>query len=93
MQKSYGIEVAALAKLPVDVIYRSKQLMSTLEASATDVSSVPAESISQELIAQNEKLEAELTSLKSLLNVDVNNMTPMEALMTLSKIKQETSNE
>ncbi|WOO88652.1 DNA mismatch repair protein MutS [Mollicutes bacterium LVI A0078] len=93
VQKSYGIEVAALAKLPVDVIYRSKQLMSTLEASATDVSSVPAETISQELITQNEKLEAELNNLKSLLNVDVNNMTPMEALMTLSKIKQETSNE
>lgn len=93
VQKSYGIEVAALAKLPVDVIYRSKQLMSTLEASATDVSSVPAETISQELITQNEKLEAELNNLKSLLSVDVNNMTPMEALMTLSKIKQETSNE
>ncbi len=93
VQKSYGIEVAALAKLPVDVIYRSKQLMSSLEASATDVSSVPAESISQELIAQNEKLEAELNNYKSLLNVDVNNMTPMEALMTLSKITQGINNE
>lgn len=89
VQKSYGIEVAALAKLPVDVIYRSKQLMTSLETdnNNTNISSTD-NSMNDQLIEDNKRLESKLEKLNSLLNYDPNNLTPMEALSLLVKIKE-----
>ncbi len=93
VQKSYGIEVAALAKLPVDVIYRSKQLMSNLEANSNnDVSSVEF-TMDTEIVELNNKLQTKLDDVHKLLDVDVNNMTPMEALMHLANVKKVMENE
>ncbi len=93
VQKSYGIEVAALAKLPIDVIYRSKQLMSSLESNSNkQVASVDF-NIDTEMLEQNQKLQTKLEQVNNLLDVEVNNMTPMEALMHLANIKKVMDNE
>ncbi len=93
VQKSYGIEVAALAKLPVDVIYRSKQLMTTLESTNnTNVASVEF-NVDTDMLETNKKLEEKLNTLENLLSVDVNTMTPIEAMMHLAKVKQVMDNE
>ncbi len=93
VQKSYGIEVAALAKLPVDVIYRSKQLMSSLESNNNSDMTSPSFEIDTEMLETNKQLESKVSKLNDLLNIDVNSMTPIEALMHLSKIKQVMDNE
>ncbi len=94
VQKSYGIEVAALAKLPTDVIYRSKQLMENLEAldqNSTPMTSMP--SIDNQVLEDNEKLSNKLESIERMLAVDVNSMTPIEAMMHLSNIQKELNSE
>ncbi len=93
VQKSYGIEVAALAKLPVDVIYRSKQLMSSLESNSNKQAASVDFNIDTEMLEQNQKLQTKLEQVNNLLDVDVNNMTPMEALMHLANIKKVMDNE
>lgn len=93
VQKSYGIEVAALAKLPVDVIYRSKQLMSSLESNSNKQAASADFNIDTEMLEQNQKLQTKLEQVNNLLDVDVNNMTPMEALMHLANIKKVMDNE
>lgn len=93
VQKSYGIEVAALAKLPVDVIYRSKQLMTSLESTNnTNVSNLEF-NLDTEMLENNKKLESKLNKLEKLLAVDINNMTPIEAMVHLTKIKEEALHE
>lgn len=88
VQKSYGIEVAALAKLPAQVIYRSKQLMSSLEANNnSDMASVDF-NINHEMLEANKVLEGKVEKISELLNVDINNMTPLEAIGYLSKLKE-----
>lgn len=89
VQKSYGIEVAALAKLPVDVIYRSKQLMSTLETTNNNQVGSTSFNIDQEMLSENQSLKDKVDKLEKMLDVDVNTMTPVDALMFLSKIKKE----
>lgn len=93
VQKSYGIEVAALAKLPVDVIYRSKQIMASLESTNnTDVTKVEY-NIDTEMLETNKRLEQKMNKLEQLLAVDVNTMTPIEAMMHLAQVKKEFDDE
>lgn len=93
VKKSYGIEVAALAKLPNDVIYRSRQLMNALEASNENEMSISKQQLNNEILSDNQQLVDKLESLHQLIDVDINNMTPMEAMIQLTKIKQEMKNE
>lgn len=93
VQKSYGIEVAALAKLPVDVIYRSKQIMATLESTNNSSVGNVEYNIDTEMLETNKKLEQKISKLKELLKIDVNTMTPIEAMMHLAQVKKEFDNE
>lgn len=93
VQKSYGIEVAALAKLPVDVIYRSKELMVNLESNSNEKSASLSSEIDKEIIAENKRLKFENEKLSKLLQVDINNMTPLDALNHLVKIQEKMKNE
>jgi DNA mismatch repair protein MutS len=89
--KSYGIHVAQMAGVPPDVIRRAKEILSNLN---------PAERI---LPTDREKFRrlpetdtnqlglfgAEDSKLKKMLaEVDINNLTPLEALKKLDEIKR-----
>ncbi|WOO86853.1 DNA mismatch repair protein MutS [Mollicutes bacterium LVI A0039] len=93
VQKSYGIEVAALAKLPTDVIYRSKQLMSSLEANNSGNDLKVGYEIDQEMLDTNKVLQSKVDSFEQLLDIDINNITPMEALNHLMTLKKVINNE
>lgn len=89
VEKSYGIHVAKLADLPERVTELASEYLSTFENRADNSKQVyKADTIQLELplgdsetISQNDKdLLAELTSL------DLNNMTPMDALNTLHEL-------
>lgn len=95
---SYGVDVAKLAQLPPAVIERAQQILHDLTVAGNEthaaVRFVPAQ-MSQETLAaglQHEvaRLENELARYKRVLGgVDVNELSPRQALELLWKISQE----
>ncbi len=80
--KSYGINVARLAHLPQSVITRAEHNLLALEAQRHNVS-LNNESIIIETVPKS------YTNLKNLLDkVNINQMTPVEALILLGQIKE-----
>jgi DNA mismatch repair protein MutS len=89
--KSYGIHVAKLAGVPKPIIERSREILQDLENTF-------AKEASGEQLGRYKKSDADESSLfvqknKSILNklasIDVNNLTPLEAINLLNQIKQE----
>ncbi len=102
--KSYGIQVAKLAGVPDSVIARAKEIVE--ELSANDITEV-ARNISVDTGSKNkkEKLdEVDLTQMslfdtvrdddiiEELRNVDVGNLTPIEALNKLYELQNKVKN-
>ena len=83
IDKSYGIHVAALASLPDSLIKRADQILNVYEnkEKARDVI------VQQELIFPEEKEESKLE--KEIKEIDILNLTPLEALNLLYKLKEE----
>ena len=94
--KSYGIEVARLAGLPKEVLLNSKKILRGLEKRKELIEkTVNVEQLS--LFAANDMVEEEQKNLKEDLyeellfdieNIDINNVTPMEALGLLGELKK-----
>ena len=85
--ESYGVEVAKLAGLPDSIIERAKEILAELNASA------PQEHMTREAPAQEDSLQLSLMPdtdsmiLKKLRAVDVNTLTPIEAMNILYELK------
>lgn len=94
--KSYGIEVARLAGLPKEVLLNSKKILRGLEKRKELIEkTVNVEQLS--LFAENDMVEEEQKNIKEdfyeellfdIENIDVNNLTPLEALSFLSELKK-----
>lgn len=85
--KSFGVEVARLAGLPAELTENAKRLLTRLnrhEVSILDEEKPPEPEDKHE---QHEKLIARLKKL------DVNSLTPLEALNMLGQVAQELQNE
>ena len=82
IDRSYGIEVAKLAGLPTAVISRAKQILSDLEKEdiGHHQTILPLE-IRSEAAREHE-------GLKKLRGLDLNNLTPLEALNQLNILKK-----
>ena len=85
--KSYGIHVAQMAGLPKSVIHRATEILNHhIEQSAEKGgTSSPPDPSNQMTLFQ----EQELKLRKRINEIDVNSMTPLEALRTLDEIKKE----
>jgi DNA mismatch repair protein MutS len=92
--RSYGIQVARLAGLPGPVVDRAREILGALErdeltrGGRPSVSGTPSEpqrqlGLFQAVPAPDDRFRAALTAL------DVDRMTPLEALTTLAKLKKE----
>lgn len=80
--KSYGINVARLAHLPSSVLERAKQILNGLELQ-------PTTTVRPVEIVQTEKENPMYTqTIDKIKNVDVNKMTPMEAMQFLYELKE-----
>ncbi|HBE14621.1 MAG TPA: DNA mismatch repair protein MutS [Ruminococcaceae bacterium] len=85
--ESYGVEVAKLAGLPDSIIERAKEILAQLNSSA------PQEHIPQKAPAQEDSMQLSLMPdtdsmiLKKLRAVDVNTLTPIEAMNLLYELK------
>ena len=86
---SYGIEVAKLAGVPSEVVKRSKEILASLEAQDT----APRKSIVRESRAEEDLFSALSASKDSeaadkIRALDINTMTPIEAISTLFELKK-----
>ena len=90
VDKSYGINVAALAKLPKSLIARSKDILEKLEtenhAHNVDLTLFNFEAEIEEEVTPAETLNSEV--IEELEAIDVNNLTPIEAFNIIIKLKQ-----
>ncbi len=89
--KSYGIHVAKLAGVPKEIIVRSSEILADLEKTFAKEASGPeltrhktAEPEAEMLFVQKHK-----SVLDKLSELDVNNLTPIEAINMLNEIKSE----
>ena len=86
---SYGIEVAKLADLPQSVLSRARKILKYLEANRPDASqlmkSLPQKEEKEEnQLSLTTKFNGELA--QKLKDIDVNTLTPIEALTTLHEL-------
>ena len=95
--KSYGIQVARLAGLPHEVLTRAKEVLSNLEKKEFNEAGVPALGQKQDTSSNQDKKIDQLQLfrdrqndmlLQELENIDINGMTPVEALNKLNELKK-----
>ena len=79
--KSYGINVARLAHLPSSVLDRAKQILDNLELQPNMVGEVQAPVVIEKENPQHVQI------IDQVKQVDVNKMTPMEAMQFLYELK------
>jgi DNA mismatch repair protein MutS len=92
--KSYGIQVARMAGLPVSVIDRAREILSDLEKDGNKRKTNAADS---KIAARTEKVQLTLFEaeenpvLEELRTLDLDTLTPVEALITLQRLQKSLS--
>ena len=84
--QSYGIEVAKLAGVPDRVIRRARTILAELEAGGGPAAPAPAAPPAEDQVSLMDMGAAQV--LDRLRQVDVNTMTPIEAMDLLYELKQ-----
>ena len=93
-EHSFGIHVAKIAGMPRSIIRRSEQILKELEANNRNNGSINVETLAPDATPASQLSFFQLDDpiLKQirdeLLNLDVNNLTPLEALNKLNEIKR-----
>ena len=86
---SYGIEVAKLAGVPSDVVKRSKEILADLEASdPTPRKSAPASAVQESDLFSALTASKDSEAADKIRALDINTMTPIEAISTLYELKK-----
>jgi DNA mismatch repair protein MutS len=92
--RSYGIQVAKLAGIPVEVIQRAKEVLSNLESDELTSTQLPRIGRGKKGPKVESKNQLSIfvmephPLLKDLKELDVNKLTPVEALNLLEKLKE-----
>jgi DNA mismatch repair protein MutS len=91
---SYGIHVAQMAGLPKSVIERAREILTNLETKELNPHSLPgmAKRKSGRAVDENQlslfKDKEGIEIKKKIQNIDINNLTPIEALNKLDELKK-----
>ena len=86
--RSFGIEVAALAGVPKEVTARAKGILKALEKNDIARGKIQMDQI------EEEKEERALTEVEKLISeIDINTLSPMQAFMLLSDLKEKLDEE
>ncbi|MDE7158546.1 MAG: DNA mismatch repair protein MutS, partial [Clostridiales bacterium] len=81
--RSFGVEVAALAGVPEEVTSRAKKILRSLEKNDLTHGTIP------DAVEEEEEVMPETFDIRGELNgIDVNSLTPMQALALLSEWKE-----
>jgi DNA mismatch repair protein MutS len=91
--RSFGIHVARLAGLPVDVVTRAREILQNLEQTEFDGEGRPRLAHSQSQTSRAERqlslfAPAEDAVLADLRRLDIDHLTPLEALQLLAEVKR-----
>jgi len=89
--RSYGIYVAKLAGLPQEIIQRSDEILKQLEKNEFGLDGMPKlarKTKKEQQIIQPMLIFEENEALEELRKIDVNSITPLEALNILAKLKE-----
>jgi DNA mismatch repair protein MutS len=99
-EHSFGIHVAQMAGMPKSIVYRAKKILEQLEGEAKDISAKDSKSLSKPVgeIAKNRdgyqlsffQLDDPVLSQirKEIQGIDIDSLTPLEALNKLNEIKK-----
>jgi len=94
---SFGIHVAQLAGMPKQILTRSKEVLKQLESSRKDLESQKTPQVAIEKSVEDTEVQLSFFQLDDpvleqvrdqLLDLDIDNLTPVEALMKLNEIKR-----
>ena len=85
VDKSYGIQVARLAGLPTQVIERSKEVLEALELKESGRVPETNETKKNRYIQPSLFMEADTPLQQALNTIDIQNLTPLDALNLLAK--------
>jgi len=89
--KSYGIHVAKLAGVPKSILERSKEILEELEA--TFQKEATGQHLAKHQTKQPDKdslfVQKHKSVLEKLASIDINNLTPIEAINLLEEIRRE----
>ena len=89
--KSYGLHVAKLAGIPKTILDRSAEILEELES--TFAKEATSEHLAKHKTKQTDAealfVQKHKSVLEKLSSIDVNNLTPIEAINLLNKIKEE----
>lgn len=89
--RSYGIEVARLAGLPNSVLRRAFELLEIFERDGLEVKDIPAPLPQIALKRQISMFSAEADGIiEELADMDTDNITPMEALKILHRLREKS---
>ncbi len=84
---SFGIDVAKMAGIPDDVVKRARKLLSEMEKLHRKWREDRTKSRQKELFFEKEE-KKEHPVIEELRKIDINNMTPIEALLKLKELKE-----
>ncbi len=94
--KSYGIQVAKLAGLPKSVMQRAEKILTELEGSSNNPSLKPSPSVAPSTAPTDDRQSLNLFSsqlAEQISKIDINTLTPIEALNTLYKLQSQAKKE
>jgi len=86
--ESYGINVASLAELPINIIYRAKDILSKLEKNANYETNLLSKKNYQAPTYVEIMTPEEKRTLKMIKHADLENMKPLDALIYLASLKE-----
>lgn len=88
--KSYGIEVAKLSGIPSGVIDRARQILTEIETEGITVTRVETPQEFDQQVSLFDNNVAQI--IEELKTIDVNTLTPIEAMSILAELAQKTKN-
>ncbi len=89
--KSYGINVARLAGVPTEVLIRAEEILAELEAADNSINEQQLTLLPYVKIDRNDHI-IEQDILEKLREIDINRITPLEAINSLYKLQKKLTN-
>jgi len=87
VDKSYGIHVAQLAGLPKSVVHRAQEVLQELEGDSGAAKS-PAKRRRKEMVPQLSFFGQKSPIMEELKKLDIDSLTPLEALTKLYELQK-----
>ena len=87
-ERSYGIHVAEIAGIPREVTERAKEVLAQLEASSTYANGAPRIPPPTRRPRQKTLFDIDARLADAIRQIDIDNLTPLEALLKLRQLRQ-----